>query len=43
MKYNHKTESLEEVSVKLQNLVLKVYPTLVDKPVAPVKGTTPND
>ena len=43
MKFNHKTESPEEFLVKLQNLALKVYPTPVDIPVAPVDGDVPND
>ena len=43
MKFNRKTESPEEFLVKLQNLPLKVYPTPVDIPVAPVDGDVPND
>ena len=39
MKFNHKTESPEEFLVKIQNLALKVYPTPVEKPVAPVDGS----
>ena len=38
MKFNHKTESPEELLVKFQNLALKVYLTPVDIPVAPVDG-----
>ena len=43
MKLNHKTESPEKFLVKLQNLVLKAYPTSADLPVAPVDAAVPND
>ena len=43
MKFNDKTESPEELLLKLQNLALKVYPTPADLPVAPVDADVPND
>ena len=43
MKFIHKTESPEEFLVKLQNLAMKVYPTVVDQTVAPVDGTVVGD
>ena len=43
MKFNHKTESPEDFSVKLQNSAMKAYPTPVDQPAAPVDGTVKSD
>ena len=38
-KFNHKTESSEELLVKLRNLTMKTWPPPVDQPVAMVYGT----
>ena len=43
MKFNHKTESLEEFLVKLQNLALQAYLTPMDEPAAPLNNTVAND
>ena len=43
MKFNHKTESPEELLVKLQNLAMKIYPTPLDQPVAPLDYNVPNE
>ena len=43
MKFYHKTESPEELLVKLQNLALKAYPTPVDPTVKPVDGCVHDD
>ena len=43
MKFNHKTEPLEEFLVKLQNLAKEAYPTPVYQPVAQVNGTVVGD
>ena len=43
MKFIHKTESPDELLVKLQKLALKAYPTPADLPVAPVDAAVPNN
>ena len=43
IEFNRKAEAFEKFLFKIQNLALKVCPTPVYPPVAPVDGTVPND
>ena len=43
LKFNNKTDSLEEFLMKLQNLALKAYPPPVDLPVEPLNEEVEND